>query len=74
MRFDSYFDYQKFVMGLCLLGYSTPFIEYKEDMKNNGLNKHIHMYRVKMQIENTDVRLIFTDGNKEVYYTLLKRR
>ena len=61
-------------MGLCMLGYATPFIDYKEDMINNGLTKHIHLYKVTMIIQEKDIRIVFYDNKKEVYYTLLKRR
>ena len=74
MRFDSYFEYHKFISGLCILGYATPFIDYKQDMINSGMTKHIHLYKAKMVIEERDIKIVFMDSDKEVYYTLLKRR
>ena len=74
MRFDSYFELTKFIMGLCMIGYATPLIDYKEDMDNAGLEKHIHLYKCVLQIENRDIRLVFKDIDKDVYSILLTRR
>ena len=75
MRFDSYFALVKFVMGLRYLGYLTPFIDYKEDMNNNGLNKHIHTYKAELNVEDKEIHIIFKDAtNNEVYKIVMKKK
>lgn len=73
MRFDSYFELTKFIMGLRIIGYSTPFIDYKEDMNNQGILKHIHLLRVVMVPESKGITLEFYDNKTKVYEILLKK-
>lgn len=74
MRFDSHFVLSKFIMGLCMMGYTTPFMDYKSDMEDKGLNKHIHFYRAELKLEDKIVNVVFKDGDKEVYCITLKKR
>ena len=74
MRFDSHFVLNKFIMGLCMMGYTTPFIDYKTDMEDKGLNKHIHLYRAELKLGDREVYIIFKDLHTEVYRITLKKR
>ena len=74
MRFDSYFELTVFIMGLRMIGYTAPFIDYKEDMINAGITKHIHLLKAKMSIENGYIVITFKDIDKVVYTIRMKAK
>ena len=54
MRFDSFRSVTRLLEALGSQGYQVPFLDYEQQFKNKGFNKHIHCYNFKLMFYDYD--------------------
>lgn len=75
MRFDSIDSLIQFLGVLSTQGYSVPFCDYAEELRNKGMVLHIHHYKVRLLSgENRSLKLVFYDKGISFYTIELLRR
>lgn len=75
MRFESISALQTFLSVLSSFGYLVPILNYKEELKSHGLDKHISYYTWSIEVDYSDntLSLILMNCGKVLYIIKCKK-
>ena len=73
MVFNSVAALIKFLGVLGNIGYLVPFYDYNAELIKNGFTKHIHFYKVDIELDtNSNITLVFNDKGNQYKIFLMK--
>ena len=73
MTFNSISAFIRFLGVLGNIGYLVPFYDYSAELIKHGFTKHIHFYKVDIELDTDyNITIIFNDKDKQYKLFLQK--